>query len=267
MILASSGIIAGKGSVPIDADAQAFITAATITDSTQQSAINVLVTSLKSANIWNKMKAIYPFVGGTATTHKWNLKDPRDLDEAFRLVFNGGWTHNSGGALPNGTTGYATTYYNPSSNFTLFLGYYSVTNGNTGTDQIDMGSTDLIKWTWLSAWYKTGVYNNILATNSRATPLLNGGVQTDSRGWYWINKVGTTSKLGKNTNILTSDTDNVNPGSRRIAIGALGTPTGANYYSNRATAFSVIAEGLSDADTSNLYTLIQTFQTTLGRQV
>ena len=95
--------------VGIDADALAFITAAAITDATQQTAIDTLVKGMKADGIWTKMKAIYPFVGGTATTHKWNLKDPRDLDAAFRLVFNGGWTHSSNGALPNGTNGYADT--------------------------------------------------------------------------------------------------------------------------------------------------------------
>ena len=99
-----------------DADAQAFITAAAITDATQKSAIDTLVTGLKTDGIWTKMKAIYPFVGGTATTHKYNLKDPRDLDAAFRLVFNGGWTHSSTGALPNGTNGYANTNLNQSAN-------------------------------------------------------------------------------------------------------------------------------------------------------
>ncbi len=68
-----------------DADAQAFITATAITDLTQQTAINTLVTQLKTYGIWTKMKALYPFVGGTATAHKFNLKDPRDLDAAFRL--------------------------------------------------------------------------------------------------------------------------------------------------------------------------------------
>ncbi len=36
----------------IDSDAQAFITAASITDATQQSAINTLVTDLKGYEIW-----------------------------------------------------------------------------------------------------------------------------------------------------------------------------------------------------------------------
>jgi len=38
----------------VDTDAQAFITAASITDSTQQSAINTLVTQLKTYGIWTK---------------------------------------------------------------------------------------------------------------------------------------------------------------------------------------------------------------------
>ena len=74
-----------QAEVGVDADAQAFITAAGITDSTQQSAIDTLVKQLKGYGIWSKMKAVYPFVGGTATTHKYNLKDPRDLNAAFRL--------------------------------------------------------------------------------------------------------------------------------------------------------------------------------------
>ena len=103
----------------IDPDAQAFITAAGITDPTQQSAINTLVLDMKGYGIWTKMKAIYPFVGGTATTHKYNLKDPQDLDAAFRLVFFGGWTHSSNGVQGNGTNGYADTKFNPNTGYSV----------------------------------------------------------------------------------------------------------------------------------------------------
>ena len=71
------------------------------------------------------MKAIYPFVGGSAASHKFNLKDPRDLDAAFRLAFNGGWTHASTGAKPNGSNGWANTYFNPSLNLTTSNGHHS----------------------------------------------------------------------------------------------------------------------------------------------
>ena len=49
MILASLGIISVSRGVS-DADAQAFITAANITDNTQKNSINQLVIDLKSAN-------------------------------------------------------------------------------------------------------------------------------------------------------------------------------------------------------------------------
>ena len=52
-----------------------------------------LVTSLKQTNLWNKMLIIYPFVGGNANSHKFNLKDPRDDNGAFRLQFSGGMTN------------------------------------------------------------------------------------------------------------------------------------------------------------------------------
>ena len=252
-----------------DADAQAFITAAAITDSTQQSAINTLVTQLKGYGIWTKMKALYPFVGGSATSHKFNLKDPRDLDAAFRLVFNGGWTHSSTGALPNGTTGYADTYLTPSTTLTSpFLGYYSRSNTNTGYDQIDMGSKEgSNKYLWVSAWYNGSGFSNILARNSSVGVLLNGGPTTDSRGWYWTNKVSTTAKLGKNSTILTSATDTETPPSIPITIGKLNVDVGASYCTNRETSFSVIADGMSDTDTTNFYTAVQTYQSTLGRNV
>ena len=77
----------------VDPDAQAFITAAAITNPTQQAAINTLVVDLKGYNIWTKFKAIYPIVGGVASSHAVNLKTPG----TFNLTFGTGWTHNSNG--------------------------------------------------------------------------------------------------------------------------------------------------------------------------
>ena len=96
----------------LDPDAQAFLTAAGITDATISGAIDTLVIQMKADNIWTKMKAIYPLVGGTDNTHKWNLKNPTDSDPAFRLTFNGGITHDVNGITSNGVNGYAETYLN-----------------------------------------------------------------------------------------------------------------------------------------------------------
>jgi hypothetical protein len=125
-ILNSFSIPSSGGPVIIvDPDAQAFITAAAITDTTQQAAIDNLVIGLKADSLWINMKAIYPFVGGTASAHKYNLKDPRDLDAAYRLSFSGGWTHNANGITGNGVNTYAQTYNNSASS----LGAYSRVSG------------------------------------------------------------------------------------------------------------------------------------------
>ena len=114
----------------VDPDAQAFITAAAITDPTQQAAINTLVVDLKGYSIWTKMKALYPFVGGDATKHSFNLKNPAQ----FQINWSGGVTHSSNGVLFGGVNGYGNTNYNLSINSTannISAGTYSRTNSVT----------------------------------------------------------------------------------------------------------------------------------------
>jgi hypothetical protein len=90
-----------------------FLTATGITDPIIVAALTVFVNELKINNLWNKITALWPFVGGTAATHKYNLKDARDLDEAHRLEFIGTWVHDSDGAASDGIAGsYGDTNYN-----------------------------------------------------------------------------------------------------------------------------------------------------------
>ena len=132
-----------------DADAQLFITATGITG-TNATATNQLVIDLKAANIWTKMKAVYPLVGGSATSHKYNLLNPVDSNAANRLVFAGGVTHSSNGILGNGTNAYADTFLNP---LTVFpsgfssIGFYNkVATTNQGIYMgTTVGTTNLLK--------------------------------------------------------------------------------------------------------------------------
>src|SRR6476659_4082817 len=70
-----------------DSNAQRFMDSSGITDPTQKVAINNFVEQLKDSSLWTKFLALYPMVGDTANTTKWNLKDPRDLDIAYRQTF------------------------------------------------------------------------------------------------------------------------------------------------------------------------------------
>lgn len=251
--------------VTTDADAQAFITAAAITDPTQQVAIDTLVKSLKSNNIWTKMKAVYPFVGGTASAHKFNLKDPRDLDAAFRLVFNGGWTHSANGATPNGTNGYADTKISPlsvlSQNST-HLSYYSRTN--ISASQVEMGLYEANKSVYLLYDFNGLGWKGI---NSADAP--SGTIFTPTNGMLIGNRPNsTTEKYFYKGNLSQTITRNsVGLSAFNILLGCYNTSNNPLFYSTKQTAFATIGDGLTDTEAANLYTAVQAFQTSLSRQV
>ena len=56
-------------------------------------AVNTLIKSFKRFNLWDKYYAIYPFLGATASSCKWNIKDIRDEDSAFRLIYPHGLSY------------------------------------------------------------------------------------------------------------------------------------------------------------------------------
>jgi hypothetical protein len=255
----------------IDPDAQAFLTAAGITDATISSAINTLVIDFKGYGVWSKIKAYYPMVGGTSFAHKFNLKDPRDLDAAFRGIFVGGWTHSSNGALPNGVNAYMDTRLFPFSILTnnISLGYYSRTNVNATSTACDIGVTSgpsgpdyLFLFPRLNnvTWYtilESGTYTTAADTNSAA--------------FYIGTRNGTTVKGFKNgTNVASRTGIAVQPRTNApIYLGAinLSSTVGASWFSSRESASAVIADAFTDIESTNISIAIQTFNTTLGRQV
>jgi hypothetical protein len=252
-----------------DADAQAFINAAAITDATQKSAINTLVTSLKSNELWTKMKAIYPFIGGTASTHKFNLKDPRDLNAAYRIVFSGGWTHNNiNGITPNGINAAGDTFYLGSgvdNNFAL--SYYTKTNimqPNTPGLYTFGGSTNSLT-TYAIIINRTNA--NLASTMGRETSVAlkdynnvaQVGLFTGSRTSSSLNKVYKNNVL-ENTNTVEQAGS---WGTRNVFFGQ----PSLLAYTTMSCQFASISEGLTDTDVVNLYSIVQAYQITLNRQV
>ena len=259
-------ITARKGAAAVN-PAQAFITAAGITDPTQQSAIIQLVNDLQAYGLWSKMNAIYPFVGGTANTHKYNLKDPRDLDAAFRLQFNGGWTHSSTGAKPNGIDGWANTYLKPNPvlpSTNAHMSFYSRTNIQSG-NTVDIGESPTSFTFYLSAHYSSGagtpitnLYNGSAYLGPTASVPNTLGLFTSSRtgNTAWSVYRNSTALVDRTNPIVSYPTGNVVFGRNQ-----------GHEYSAREFAFASLGQGLNATEVSNLYTAVQAFQTTLGRQV
>lgn len=252
----------------LDKDAQAFITAAAITDATQIFAINNLVIGLKADGLWTKMKAIYPMVGGTASSHKYNLKDPRDLDAAFRLQFNGVWNHSNNGALPDGVSAFARTYLTPSTSLTInnsHLSYYSRSNvaGNTGcaigsyNGSFTSANQIIIRYTDNN--FYTNIDNTISVSYSN----------TNTTGYYITSRTASNLiKTFKNNSLMgNSIVSSVLLNNAAILIGARSDGGPTVLYDNKQCAFASIGDGLNDTEAANFYTRVQAFQIALNRQL
>jgi hypothetical protein len=253
-----------------DADAVAFLAAAGITDATITSAICTLVTTMKADGTWAKCNAIYPMVGGTAATHKFNLKNPLDTNAAFRLSFSGGWTHSANGALPNGTNAYANTFLTPSTTLTLLnthLSFYSRTSA-IGNAQRDVAAYVLGSTPSFSIGTNTGVLvsdHYWFTTNrmSRSIP--------NAQGLMLTSRTNNTTHKSYRNGVQLGATDTVSNAGKampniNIFLGAAnGTPISS--YSNKQYAFASIGSSFTDTEAAALYTAVQAFNTTLSRQV
>ncbi len=260
----------------LDPDAVAFLTAAGITDPTIESAINTLVVDMKTASIWTKMKAVYPFVGGTASTHKWNLVNPLDTDAAFRLNFIGGWTHSANGALPNGTNGYANTHIisNISFNNTTFsaVGYYSRTNTATTSSEYDCGSSGSGN-PHLQLILRRSTNFRYFASDTPTGCTYRGAgdtSSTDGRGFFIGTQQGTDARLFVNGVNVTSNnyaTVGLIINNLKNYIGALNNAGSPALYGNKECALWFASTTLTNSDAIAFNAAVNTFQTTLSRNV
>lgn len=84
-----------------------------ILDNNQKFAADYLVGLEVNNGLWDKIKALYGFIGGTAATHRWNWKTMLDTDAGFRLSYSGAITHNVNGIKSESNSSYANTFLNP----------------------------------------------------------------------------------------------------------------------------------------------------------
>jgi hypothetical protein len=251
----------------IDPDAQSFfnrVTAAGGTlSNTEKTAVNQLVLDMKSVNVWNSMKAIYPMVGASAAACAQNLKS-----SSFTGVFSSGWIFANTGVTGNGLSTFMNTGLNENTELTLnntHISYYSRTNsvgtygdiGNLNTTIVGNPGTNLnIKW----------IDNNFYPrVNDNNAGVLNTG---NSLGLFISNRINSTQVRGFRNTILNVITSNsIQKVNLNFYLGATNSSGFGAFSSNRECAFSTIGDGLTDTQAANFYTAVQTFQTTLSRQV
>ena len=248
-----------------DPDAQAFFnrvtTAGGSLSTTEQDAVNTLVVQMKSDGIWTKMKAIYPMVGASSAACAQNLKS-----SSFTGTFTAtGWDFASTGATPNGTSAYMDSNFIPLNDNianSSHMSYYSRTLSGTGI-RIDMGC------------YQGGANPNQIAiavngTLTYCNPNCVNDTQvrfnSNSQGFFLTSRTTSTRVMGQRNSTQTIGTANENRNNTKIFIGAVNL-AGASYFSDRECAFASIGDGLTDDEADDFYTAVQTFNTTLSRQV
>ncbi|MCO5071154.1 MAG: hypothetical protein M9944_08110 [Rhizobiaceae bacterium] len=261
--------VATRRAVAFDADAQAFIDAAGLTNAGQKSALNKLVVALKAASLWTKMLAVYPFVGGTAAAHKWNLKDPRDLDAAFRLTFSGAWAHAANGIRADAATTHANTHLGPATSLSPSsgsFGVYSLSADAAGGTWYDMGSgaSDSAASMLICRYSNSRAY---WCYGGDASFTYNTDID-DGSGLFVVNRQnGTTTEGWRNGVKIGQGARSVNLSASPVFIGALDVGGSAVRRSGRTYAFAFVSSGLSDSENVAFYAAVQAFQTALGRQV
>ncbi len=248
------------GPVVLDVDAQKFITAAVITDSTQKIAINNFVMQLKDSSLWEKFKAIYPMVGGSSSSMQWNLKDPENTDNSYRLTFFGSPIFSSTGVLFPTVNDFADTHlpdtslggYNNAS-----MSYYSRTQNTISG--YDMGCTD-----------GAAPYNELSISF----------VDGDDSEWFGFTEEDVLTPNTTGLFMFSSTATDVKRFRNGIVKDAKGSPGNENYTNltilvgksrvtghpgQRECALASLGNGLSDAQALTFYNIVQNFETKLKR--
>jgi hypothetical protein len=244
--------------------------------------VNNLVWAMIGSGLWDKMQVVYPCIGNSTTganSFKWNLKDISTKN----LVFTGAWTFASTGMQVSTRSSaiFANTGYNSLAdqqfqnvhmgiyirNFSTgspnlggaIAGYYrSNSSGGVGGTMISPGAALNTAYGWCQ---NLGTTSGNLSTSG-----ISGGLLTVTRsasipnGLHTLNglqRVGSALAAGGNTEIF----------SINFYLGRANVVAATVTVDPQEFAFASIGRGFTRTDIQNYYSIVQGFQTKLGRQV
>ena len=255
-----------------DPDAAKFIEATGISGS-NAIAVNGLALDLKTYNLWNKMKAIYPLVGGTASSTSYNLIDTG----SYKVGWTGSVTYTANGVQGDGSTAVGNTTLSPNpvllSTGSMHLSAYIRTSGSVAA--VDLGATSYPPFPQVFARDTLGTTGTNTRFANFAKFNASGDVTvTDNTkiGFYIGTNTSNVTTIYRNGTSLVSGSNAFLTDSLAIALLAERRELGAasavfGDYSDRAYGFFSIGAGLNSTEANDLNTAVTTFVTTLGRNV
>jgi hypothetical protein len=256
-----------------DPDANAYLEAVVsaggtgITTTVSAATTNMFI-SLKSAGLYTKLDALYPFLGGIAASAKFNAKNPVDTNAAFRITFFGGGTFSQEkGYIGNGINAYGDTNWVQSGQTTTgntSIGVFISVSG--ATEGWEIGSRETVtSTTWL-------------ALDASRINTLRGGIESGL-----ISFTGQTQSQAINFNALSRANNSTilfvarGSGVQSTAVTGLSRlqnisttllqAQGFGSFSTNGLGTAFIGDGLTNTELGNLRNIITTFNTTLGRNI
>ncbi|GAA4362760.1 hypothetical protein GCM10023185_30990 [Hymenobacter saemangeumensis] len=239
-------------------------------------AIHRFVVEAKACGGWDTKQVIYPFVGGTDTAHRLNLKNPVVSNAAFALTYVGGTLSHSGrGMAANGTSQWADTNWSPNANVTQATGISACLYGTgpvTPTDKYAFGSYhDSSRGLFIGPHNSTsggvvfyGAYGAQPGTASttahRCVMLTRQGGTPNSVLYPYSNGV----LMGSGTPTATA---HAVPPTPNVTIGVLNLSSGEKYgYYEGFIGYLDLGTAMPVAIAWPMYVAVHTLQTTLKRQ-
>lgn len=261
-ILSNSGYCVPVGGY--DVNAASFFTVAGITSVSQKQAVNTMVNSLKSGGLWTKFLALYPIVGGTATSHSYNLINTSQ----YQITWVNSPTQSSNGVDFDGATQYGKLGLAPSVALTTnstALHYYS--RENVAFTSVDIGVMNSTTQRIQLILSTTG---GLLLSDQYGTS--NGRLSiavADTRGMFTASRTSSSNHfVSRNgSSIGSNSTSEGTMPSYELYIGAQNNADSPTLFASRQCAFAAVSSGMSTTEAASFYTIVQAYQTSLGRQV
>lgn len=252
--------------IALDSDALAFFARVTAAGGsltlTEKDAIAALVAQMKDLGLWTLMKAVYPMVGASAASCSQNL-----ISSSYTGTFSSGWTFLSTGATPNGSSAFMNTGLNMLNNLSqnnTHVSVYSRTNSDALSSMMGCYTGVFSNSIMLYPRYGSSAYVNMFSgTGGNAI-----ASQTDSSAFRMLSRISSTSFDYYNRTTKTTLSINSEVGSNlNLYVGANNSFGSAANFDARQNAFTSIGDGLNNTQATDFYNAVQSFQTTLGRQV
>ena len=265
-------------SVPaIDADAAIYlgrvISVGGLVSEIMSAATNTLFTSLKSNNLYDKLEVFYPVLGGSLASYGIEGKNR----SAYDITFTNCGVDASGVTHSANQTVYGDTSFVPSTDATgmtqnnVHISYYNGLTGegngycgtisNFGTNKLylllnyNIGGGNYAQWP--SANDNAGSYDSTVGT-------------IDTSGFWIADRNNDSANIEMYSNGSQYNTYSVTSSSGlpfvKIHMPGLSQTGGSNWgTASGRFQWGSIGQGLGSGDAATLSTIINTFQTTLGR--